>query len=237
MPNPFTINAQYVLLTYAQCDGLSSGAIVGVIEGLQGQCIIGRERHEDNGLHYHVFCDFGRKFRSRKTDVFDVDGFHPNIVPSKGTPWKGWDYAVKDGDTVGGTLVRPREGGVRNGGTHDKWTEITSAECREEFWRLVHSLDPKSAACSFSQLSKYCDWKYAVPEPVYQSPAGIGFDGGEVDGRHDWLLQSGIGSEQSFLGMSCPSLCYVGGGPRGGHPTPPGLAARGRRFQSLTWVR
>jgi hypothetical protein len=42
-----------------------------------------------------------------------------------------------------------------------------------------------------------------------------------VDGRHDWLLQSGIGSEQSFLGMSCPSLCYVGGGPRGGHPTPP----------------
>lgn len=157
-----------------------------------------REDHETGGTHLHVFVDFGRKFRSRKTDVFDVDGRHPNIEPSKGTPEKGYDYAIKDGDVICGGLGRPSGG--RDQSTHSKWTEITNAGSRAEFFELLHRLDPKSCAISFSALCKYADWKFAVNPPDYESPRGVEFSSGELDGRDDWVQQSGIGLAEPLLG-------------------------------------
>lgn len=49
------------------------------ISTLGGECIVAREDHADGGTHLHVFCDFGRKFRSRKADVFDVDDHHQTL--------------------------------------------------------------------------------------------------------------------------------------------------------------
>lgn len=154
----FHVNSRYVLLTYAQCGDLDPWRVMERISEIPGECIVGREVHEDGGLHLHVFCDFGSKFRSRRTDVFDVDGCHPNIAPSRGTPEKGYDYAIKDGDVVCGGLGRPEpKSGTGHGKAHATWTEITNATSRGEFWELLHCLDPKAAACSFTQLSKYAD--------------------------------------------------------------------------------
>lgn len=194
----FRFQARYVLLTYSQCGELDPFRVMDVISELAGECIIGREYHQDGGLHLHVFVDFGRKLRSRKASIFDVGGIHPNISRSYGTPEKGYDYAIKDGDVVCGGLARPEpeSGGDRHGKTHLIWTQITSAESRSEFWELVHELDPKAAVVSFSQLQKYCDWKYQYHPPEYESPTGCSFIGGEFDGREAWLLQSGIGGER-----------------------------------------
>lgn len=211
---PFHINAQYVLLTYAQCGDLDGSRVMDRISSLGGKCIVARERHADGGIHLHVFVAFGRKFRSRKIDVFDVDSRHPNIVPSRGTPEKGYDYAVKDGDIVCGELLRGDcVRGGRDGTTRDIWTQITSAENREQFWELCHELDPKSAATAFTQLRAYSDWKFSVADPIYEHPAAYTFRSGSNDGRDDWLLQSGIGSEEPLIGK--PRRCK-GGGPFGG---------------------
>nr|QJB18568.1 MAG: replication-associated protein [Genomoviridae sp.] len=206
---PFAFSAKYALLTYPQCGDLSPHRVVELLAKLGGSCIVGRENHKDGGIHLHVFVDFGRKFRSRKANIFDVDNRHPNIAPSRGTPEKGYDYAVKDGDIVAGDLKRPEPRRVGDGSTVEKWTSITNAENREEFWELVHRMDPKSAACSFSQLSKYADWKFAIDPPDYEHPTGVEFFGGDVDGRHDWLQQSGIGSKEPLVGR-CRSLCIYG---------------------------
>lgn len=197
----FAVNARYVLLTYAQCGELDGFAVMDRISTLGGECIVARENHEDGGIHLHVFCDFGRKLRSRKVDVFDVDGFHPNITASKGTPEKGYDYTIKDGDVICGGLARPTP--VSKSGNESsvsKWTAITGAANRDEFWRLVHMLDPKAAAVSFTSLTKYCDWKFAALPPTYESPRGISFVGGDLDGRDDWLSQSGIGCTEPLVG-------------------------------------
>ena len=170
---------------------------------LGAECIVAREHHKDGGLHLHVFADFGRKFRSRKVDIFDVDGRHPNIEPSKGTPEKGYDYAIKDGDVICGGLARPDgESRTGAGSAFDKWSQITSAESREEFWELCHQLDPKSTACSFGQLAKYADWKFREDPPEYESPGGFEFIGGDVDGRDEWVRQAGIGLGEPLLGTS-----------------------------------
>jgi len=177
-----------------------------LFSSLGAECIVGRELHEDGGIHLHVFVDFGRRFRSRKSSIFDVGGFHPNVVASQGTPDKGYAYATKDGDVICGGLAKP-DGVTRRTGdskTDTKWAEITSAQSRTEFWNLLHELDPKSAACNFNSLQKYADWKFAAVPPVYESPAGIEFVNGEIDGRDDWLSQSGIGSGEPLVGkLSC----------------------------------
>jgi hypothetical protein len=206
-------NFRYVLVTYAQCGDLDPWRVVERFSSLGAECIVGREHHEDGGLHLHVFADFGRKFRSRKADVLDVDGRHPNLAPIKRTPAKAYDYAIKDGDVVAGGLERPVEGGVGSGASADKWARITQAQDRDEFWALVHELDPKAAACSFNALSKYADWRFAEVPPVYEHDGRIEFVQGDADGRDDWLSQSGIGLDEPFLGKSCTS-------PQGAPPAP-----------------
>lgn len=201
----FKFNSRYVLVTYAQCAELDPWRVMERFSSLGAECIIGRELHENGGFHLHVFADFGRKFRSRKTDVLDVDGRHPNIVPSEGTPEKGYDYAIKDGDVVCGGLGRPEPRGVGAGSATDKWTRITQAEDRDEFWALCHELDPKAAACSFNALSKYADWRFAEKPTEYEHPRGLEFVSGDVDGRDAWLSQSGIGLELPHLSKLVPS--------------------------------
>lgn len=200
----FVFNSRYVLLTYPQCGDLDCFRVMDCISSHGGECIVAREAHADGGIHLHLFCDFGRKFRSRRADVFDVDGVHPNIEPSKGTPEKGYDYAIKDGDVVCGGLGRPPSSSGRFRPSPDsKWAAITSSESREEFWELVFDLDPCRGACAFGSLAKFADWKFAPHAPCYESPTGIEFVGGDVDGRDDWLQQSGIGGGESRVIGRC----------------------------------
>lgn len=207
---PFACNARYFLITYAQCGTLCEWAVLDRFTELGAECIIARELHADLGIHLHCFIDFGRKFRSRKTDVFDVDGRHPNIQASRGTPEKGYDYAIKDGEVVAGGLERPNRA-TASGKTIDLWAQIAGAENRAEFWELCEELDPKSLCCSFSQLQKFCDWRFAEEPPVYRSPAGFGFVAGDVDGRDDWVSSAGLGLGQTQLEGECTAALNRGG--------------------------
>ncbi|ASH99154.1 replication-associated protein [Giant panda associated gemycircularvirus] len=191
MPS-FFCNARYFLVTYPQCGDLCGFRVMERFSSLGAECIVARESHEDGGLHLHCFADFGRKFRSRKTDVFDVDGHHPNIEPSTGTPEKGYDYAIKDGDVVAGGLERPvGTSGTGTRSTFDKWTEITSAPDRESFWELCHQLDPKSTACSYGQLAKYADWRFAEVPAEYESPMSLVLYGESRTGKTLWARSLG----------------------------------------------
>lgn len=224
------VNSRYVLLTYAQCESLDAFRVMDHISGLAGECIIGRERHADGGIHLHVFCDFGRKFRSRRADVFDVDERHPNVSGSYGTPEKGYDYAIKDGDVVCGGLARPSRPsrGDLDGETDSVWSRITEASSRDEFWELVHLYDPRAAACSFSQLNGYANWRFDPRPPTYESPSNLECFGEDLDGRGMWLSQSGIGSPH-VPGRRMKSLILYG-------PTRTGKTSWARSLGSHIYV-
>lgn len=199
---PFAWNFTHGLLTYSQCGDLDPWRIVERLSSLGAECIIGREHHQDGGLHLHCYVVFERRFRSRKTDVFDVDGRHPNLSRTKRTPEAHYDYAIKDGDVVAGGLARPEPGSMGAGASFDKWSRISEAENRDEFWELVHQLDPKAALCNFNSLTKYADWRFAEVPPEYEHDGRISFVPGDVDGRDRWVSQSGIRLDEPFLGKS-----------------------------------
>nr|UBQ66234.1 Rep protein [crane CRESS-DNA virus] len=208
----FNFHAKYGLFTYAQCGNLDPFGVVEHFSSLGSECIIGRETHADGGTHLHVFAAWESKFRTRRTDAFDVEGHHPNVVPSRGTPEKGFDYAVKDGDVVAGGLERPNGSGLHK--TRDTWAEIISADSRDEFWRLITELAPRSLGCNFNSLQSYANWRYRVEPEPYRHPESITFDTRKVPDIDRWvrlhLASSTIGGELSY---TCASSL------RGGIPT------------------
>uniref|UniRef100_A0A8A4XDE1 Replication-associated protein n=1 Tax=Turdus naumanni Genomoviridae sp. TaxID=2814955 RepID=A0A8A4XDE1_9VIRU len=188
MPRAFKFIGEHVLLTFAQSPDLDPEEVVALIRRLGGECIIGRENHADGGIHFHCFVQFKHEFITTDARAFDVGGRHPNVRKMYRTPEKGYDYAIKDGDVVGGTLERPspREGRSGVGGSSDKWTEIIASETREEFFEAAARLDPKSLCCSFNSLSKYADWKYRVERGPYSTPRGVSIITEGVSGLDDW---------------------------------------------------
>lgn len=191
MSSSFRFQARYALITYAQCGELDAFAVSDHFSELGAECIIGRELHADNGTHLHAFVDFGQKYRSRNTRVFDVAGCHPNIEQSRGQPWVGYDYAIKDGDIVAGGLERPSEpGGARLPSSHDKWIEITSAETADEFWKLLGELDPCAMVRSFTQCRAYAEHRYRVSRDPYCTPSGITIDTSGMDELSSWVTEN-----------------------------------------------
>lgn len=212
----FRWNTRYVLLTYSQCGDLSPSQVQRHIEQLGGECIIGRERHADQGIHLHAFCDFGeRKFRGRKVEAFDVGGCHPNTLPIGRTPHHSFDYAVKDGDVCAGSLARPpKQGAVSRGDSLGiKWAYIVDAPSADEFWARVRDRDPQRLCCSFSTLERYVAWAYRPEVVEYRSPREVQFCTDWVSGVSDWLHQSSIGHRDERVGKpECPPRPHFVGG-------------------------
>lgn len=188
----FSFNAKSFLLTYAHVEnGLDPFRIVEVLGSLGAECIVARELYPTGeGFHFHVFCCFERKFRSRAADALDVDGFHPNIVPSRGNLRSGFDYATKDGDVVAGGLARP--GGGRTSAKKVDWATIVGAGSREEFFDLLEELDPEAMVRSFPAIQKFADWNYREEPEPYVGPDGD-FDIASYGGLSEWVDQMGTG--------------------------------------------
>lgn len=199
------VNSRYVLLTYAQCGDLDEWHVSDMLSALGAECIVAREVHpRTGGIHFHVFADFEHKFRSRNVRIFDVDGRHPNVEPSRGTPEKGYDYAIKDGDVVAGGLERP----LPRGGMHSGAQKISNVaglcESSKEFLELFDEMDRATLFRSFTNARAYADWRFAKEREAYVTPPGIEFGDIGMDGRRDWLAQSGIGTGVASLGA-----CYL----------------------------
>lgn len=195
----FNFNARYGLFTYAQCGQLCPFRVSDMFSDMGAECIIGRENHDDGGLHLHAFVDFGSRRHIRDVRAFDVDGCHPNVVASRGTPGKGYDYATKDGDIVAGGLERP--GGSRVPTSGVEWSTIVNATCVDEFWRLCEELAPRMLLVNFNSLRAFAEWRYRPEPSKYEHPRDISFEEGEVAVLDSWA-QANIGLQG---GKSCTS--------------------------------
>ncbi len=203
----FKFQSRYVLLTYPQCGDLDPWAVSDHLSSLRAECIVGREVHRDGGIHLHCFADFGKRFSSRNTKIFDVGGHHPNISPSKGRPGVGYDYAIKDGDVVAGGLGRPGGDGDQEKlpTNAERWAEIVAAESAEEFWRLLAELDPSAMVRSFTQCRAYAEHRYRPLRETYKSPTGVLFEPSRVEGLSEWVESNLVGHTEGGK-LSCPAL-------------------------------
>lgn len=194
---------RYALLTYAQCGNLDPFKIVNHLATLHAECIIGRERHADGGTHLHAFVDFGRKYRSRDTRAFDVEGYHPNITPSKGRAAYGWDYATKDGDICAGGLERPREDRRKTGDSlDDRATEICNAQSKDEVFQLCQELAPSKLLWSYPSIRAWANDKFPAECPEYEHPNTLKIDTSNYPELDRWVEEELDGFRMGRRGRS-----------------------------------
>jgi len=179
----FRFQNRYVLLTYSQCGDLDPFKIVDLISSYNGECIIGRESHEDRGTHLHAFVDFNRTKKFSKQDCFDIDGYHPNIAPmTRGQPGDMWDYATKDGDIVGGGLLdRPETTSGRKRKTAEQTnpeelkrlrTMTSETELDEALWDIFG----ERYILSYGNIASF-KRDILKPKPTpYKNPEGLVID-------------------------------------------------------------
>jgi len=185
----FDFHSRYGLFTYSQCNGLDPHDVVVHFASLEAECIIGRENHADGGSHLHAFVDFGRKRRFRRHVFADVGQFHPNIAPSRGTPATAYDYAIKDGDVVGGGLERPDSGRTsrgRNGETESTMATLVRIDDEQTFWDTCRELAPGLLLRCHSSLESYAKRRFAKTVQQYCHPRELVFIDERISELVEW---------------------------------------------------
>lgn len=210
--------ATYVLLTYAQSEGLDPEAVGFRLSDLNAECIIAKENHKDGGTHLHVFAMFQPRLRTRNTRWADVDGFHPNCEAITRTPWKAFDYVIKDGDVVWGGLGRPEEKGVSAEGTdkHSQkaaaWRSLGEASTREEAEAILEEHFQRELWVNSSNIERRLNKLFPVKlrNEEWTRPITKRMDTREYPELSYWvdryLKRDNMPGGKFFSGLSCPSL-------------------------------
>jgi Geminivirus Rep catalytic domain len=173
--NQRAICTTYILLTYAQTkDDFDFNAIHRIVSNAGGTCVIAREKHKDGGTHYHAFLHFNKKrFQTRSFHYFDTQGHHPNIAVIRYTPWKSYDYTIKDGDVVFNNCERPTEQGnsTKRPRLHMEWQTVMSSQTEHEFLQNMRDLLPGYLITNYNNICSYMNDHYRPEEvPVYEGP-------------------------------------------------------------------
>lgn len=190
-PGSFRLKARRVFVTHPQVpDSFSIQSFIDSLELLGAQYNIGRERHQDGGIHYHSYIDFGRPFETENPRRFDVGSTHAHIRRVSRTPWNAWSYAVKDGDVVRSTCDRPpivRSALERNA----DGLYVLAAPTSTELYERVQEVNPWLLLKCSTQIEHHCKRVYRPPgKAAYGNPSGLQFQWRAFPEAGKWVLAS-----------------------------------------------
>ena len=94
---------------------------------------------------------------------FDYCETQSNIRPVRVTPYKVYDYTIKDGDIVDEEGTPPSPPGKES--AKDNSHEIMEATTRDKFFKRAAVKNLRDTVLHFKALDSFADWKYRdVPE-------------------------------------------------------------------------
>lgn len=225
MPGPrrFRARASAFILTFPQVNNVVESRFIddggdfldhvqqdfGPVVGL----FIGRERHADGGVHFHVFVSFESPVTVNRPDAFDYFGAHGNIKSVRSTPRKVYEYVTKDGDVVFEHGDAPPERGDAGGNVAGRWHSIVASSDKDSFLAAVRAEAPRDWVLSLDRILAYAEYAFPTIHPDYVSPSVVirgeqldQWGGSELD---QWKRQAQIGGAVSERYV----LARRGGGP------------------------
>jgi hypothetical protein len=144
----------YAFLTYSQAPDNFESAIQDALRNLgSGDLVIGHERHEDGGHHYHVMVGWPTGYETRDPTSFDVAGYHPNYkgIRGRGNIERVYNYCVKDGNTTGGFEVTRSVKPTRN----EVWSNYLAADNEREFFERLRAGAAYEYILNYDRLSSF----------------------------------------------------------------------------------
>jgi len=199
-PGSFRCKNQRIFLTYSQIGSTwDPQPLIDALDGLGATFRLGRELHQDGGIHYHCYVDFGRPYEFENCHKFCFGGLpspkcpkggHCNILVIRRTPHFAWDYAGKDGDIISENCARPV---VVKGQSERKaeWQHCLDAPTENEFYARIKETDP-AALCKSSQSLEHCAkrlFRSRKPE-TYDGIVGLKFDWKSFPSVAQWILRA-----------------------------------------------
>lgn len=158
-------------------------------------CRLGRERHADGGVHYHVYLSFDKIVSVNSATAFDYFGAHGNIKSIRRTPHKVFDYVGKDGDIRLEHGEPPAKTTAREGNDQNKWHDIISSDDKESFLQRVRDEAPRDWLLSNQRILEYANLYYPEEKPPYESP-NLTVERERYPGLREWEEQAAIGDSR-----------------------------------------
>ena len=156
----FHLQARSVLLTYSQCP-LEKEYILSKLEDKVDvkYYSIGREHHSDGNYHLHCYLYFEKKVSSRNERLFDIDGFHPNIISNVRSKQGSIDYTTKEDQEPLQKLP-----------SNQKWGDIiTTSTSEQDFLNKIKEAYPREYCMNLERL-QYTARELYKPEKVQYTP-------------------------------------------------------------------
>lgn len=161
----FRISAKKFLLTYPQCP-LEKEVLLEKLQSIKPvkQYVICKEQHQDGSPHLHAAVEYSEKLWSTLVDIFDCEGYHPNIQSARS--WQNCVNYVKKGNDYIESLVSDD---TKN------WASIlNTAASREHFLAMAREHFPRDYALNLERL-EYTASKL-FPEIEVYSPVFTSFN-------------------------------------------------------------
>jgi len=156
---PFRINAKSFFITYPQCD-LNKEIVQDWFK--EKFDVIGlrvcKELHADGRPHIHVVFHLEGPFQTRNPRFFDIDGFHPNLQPTRSIS-ASYAYIAKEGDYI--------DFGEIPGPTVNKWATIANAASKDEMLALAKATAPRDYVLNYEKLTAYAESHFVNRTEVY----------------------------------------------------------------------
>jgi len=165
----YRFNAKQIFLTYSQCT-LTKERVLEFFDErwtLEGHCV-SKENHADGGTHIHAYFRFTRKLDLTGPRVFDIDGFHPNVVPNVRSPKKCLEYVQKDGDFIASADIVAM---IEKSGPKKTWKDLVE-ECttRSDFMRAAFDYSPRDFVLNLERIEYFANYHYRDAVPEYVQP-------------------------------------------------------------------
>ena len=157
----FKISQKSYFITYPQCGELTKERVLQFFTLLGAEkYAICRELHQDGNPHIHALIVFEKKFNSRSSSIFDIDGKHGKIEPLKSQP-KALEYVKKDGDFITNIEEEKKK---------RKYNQIIK-ECskKKEFMEAVLEEHPRDYVINLEKVEYFANKHFKKETPQYQS--------------------------------------------------------------------
>lgn len=170
----FDFHAKYVYLTYPQFPNFSKFRLLielcDKVPAVISNFIICKEQHKDEGDHYHALLEFDRKYRSRSSTVFDIQGHHPNIQSPRDI-YRVADYIRKDGDSICSEETFAIKASSSKTDKSELWkSAIATASNTQSCLDAIGEVSPRGLCKAFNSIKAFAEWKFKEITEDYTSP-------------------------------------------------------------------
>lgn len=187
--NNYRLRNQEILVTWSQIDETRFPwtMIIERFKKLNAKCRIGREHHQDGGLHYHAYAKHVKRFNTRDQRFLDIAGYHPNIRPVTHHHARAWKYVAKH-NLVHDDLPDKPHGKTNKSMQIQVFQAALQAPTHKEMLRIIREGDPVKYCTGFTSIKSAADHTFPKREiPSYTSPPGLQIQTEQFPDLQQWV--------------------------------------------------